>query len=104
MMKKTVTILIILSACTVGVFCGVGVALLVSKVIPNGKPLIDGILFGVLGILTPLIGYKLIRPSFLQIYSDGSTFGKVSIRIYSFFIILGMSPVFLNIAISALFY
>ncbi len=104
MMKKAVTILIILVACMVGFLCGIGVSLLISNVIPMVDPSIVGIAFGLLGVFTPLIGYILIRPNFSQIYIESFVFGQISMRIYFFFIFLGMSPVFINISISALFY
>jgi len=103
MLKKVATFLICLIAMWIGIFCGIMLIIFVSKVIHLEDPLIFGTVFFVMGLLMSLIGYRLTQPDFKKIYDDKPIFGKISTKIYSFFIFLGAGASFIYLSIAVFF-
>ena len=101
MLKKSVTYIMILIALITGASCTIPLTIFIAKMSPTDDPIIWGIVCGILGILIPLVAHKAIRPDLGRVYQEKPLFGKVSLRIYFFFIVCGVGSFLLYMSISS---
>ena len=101
MLKKTVTYIMILIALIIGASCTIPLTLFIAKMSLTDDPIIWGIACGILSVLIPPVGYKAIRPNLGRVYEEKPLFGELSIRIYFFSMICGVSSFLLYMSISS---
>lgn len=101
MLNKVVSYLLVIIVFIVGVACAIPLIYFVTKMIRIDDPIIWGIGYGALGIFIAVVAYKLIQPDLRSIYENKPIFGNMSLKLYSFFLVFGISSFLLYLSISA---
>ncbi len=101
MLNKVVRFLLVIIVLIVGAACAIPLHYYVTRMIRIDDPIIWGIGYGAMGIFIAVVAYKIIRPEFRSIYENKPIFGNMSLRLYSFFLVWGISSFLLYLSISA---